>query len=147
MYTYYFILSVFFFKQKTAYEMRISDWRSDVCSSDLAAGRQPRHRRDDDRGDGGGPGRQPDAQPLRQRDDGDDADRPASDRRPGIRQRQDARRLRPGAGAVHRHAAAQHRGPAGREEISRGLRIMTAERLPTDWKSEDRKSTRLNSSH
>src|SRR3546814_7073084 len=31
---------VFFFKQKTAYEMRISDWSSDVCSSDLlAAGR------------------------------------------------------------------------------------------------------------
>src|SRR3546814_5209740 len=29
-------LSVFFFKQKTAYEMRISDWSSDVCSSDLA---------------------------------------------------------------------------------------------------------------
>src|SRR3546814_3845247 len=27
----------FFFKQKTAYEMRISDWSSDVCSSDLAA--------------------------------------------------------------------------------------------------------------
>src|SRR3546814_10000147 len=33
----------FFFKQKTAYEMRISDWSSDVCSSDL---RSPpaRHR-------------------------------------------------------------------------------------------------------
>src|SRR3546814_10112217 len=31
----------FFFKQKTAYEMRISDWSSDVCSSDLP-------RRDDD---------------------------------------------------------------------------------------------------
>src|SRR3546814_7101724 len=29
---------VFFFKQKTAYEMRISDWSSDVCSSDLALG-------------------------------------------------------------------------------------------------------------
>src|SRR3546814_3089315 len=29
--------SVFFFKQKTAYEMRISDWSSDVCSSDLDA--------------------------------------------------------------------------------------------------------------
>src|SRR3546814_1318501 len=29
--------SVFFFKQKTAYEMRISDWSSDVCSSDLPA--------------------------------------------------------------------------------------------------------------
>src|SRR3546814_5436694 len=29
--------NVFFFKQKTAYEMRISDWSSDVCSSDLNA--------------------------------------------------------------------------------------------------------------
>src|SRR3546814_3682274 len=29
-------LSFFFFKQKTAYEMRISDWSSDVCSSDLS---------------------------------------------------------------------------------------------------------------
>src|SRR3546814_3715276 len=29
----------FFFKQKTAYEMRISDWSSDVCSSDLALNR------------------------------------------------------------------------------------------------------------
>src|SRR3546814_2238667 len=29
------VLYVFFFKQKTAYEMRISDWSSDVCSSDL----------------------------------------------------------------------------------------------------------------
>src|SRR3546814_8015647 len=28
-------LYFFFFKQKTAYEMRISDWSSDVCSSDL----------------------------------------------------------------------------------------------------------------
>src|SRR3546814_8237996 len=31
-------LLVFFFKQKTAYEMRISDWSSDVCSSDLRIG-------------------------------------------------------------------------------------------------------------
>src|SRR3546814_21042 len=30
-----FVLLIFFFKQKTAYEMRISDWSSDVCSSDL----------------------------------------------------------------------------------------------------------------
>src|SRR3546814_4720113 len=29
------VFYVFFFKQKTAYEMRISDWSSDVCSSDL----------------------------------------------------------------------------------------------------------------
>src|SRR3546814_10584717 len=33
-------MCIFFFKQKTAYEMRISDWSSDVCSSDLFA-RQP----------------------------------------------------------------------------------------------------------
>src|SRR3546814_10879138 len=30
-----FYIYFFFFKQKTAYEMRISDWSSDVCSSDL----------------------------------------------------------------------------------------------------------------
>src|SRR3546814_2330614 len=45
----------FFFKQKTAYEMRISDWSSDVCSSDLVhrlargqhhRGDEPRERRD-----------------------------------------------------------------------------------------------------
>src|SRR3546814_2597304 len=47
---------VFFFKQKTAYDMRISDWSSDVCSSDrlainhgevgarVSAGRHNRHR-------------------------------------------------------------------------------------------------------
>src|SRR3546814_3261843 len=33
---YHLCMSIFFFKQKTAYEMRISDWSSDVCSSDLA---------------------------------------------------------------------------------------------------------------
>src|SRR3546814_6308719 len=33
----------FFFKQKTAYEMRISDWSSDVCSSDLAVRPRPAH--------------------------------------------------------------------------------------------------------
>src|SRR3546814_20481060 len=33
----FYLIFVFFFKQKTAYEMRISDWSSDVCSSDLAA--------------------------------------------------------------------------------------------------------------
>src|SRR3546814_2532551 len=31
----FFFSGFFFFKQKTAYEMRISDWSSDVCSSDL----------------------------------------------------------------------------------------------------------------
>src|SRR3546814_9810295 len=33
--SYYCVVFFFFFKQKTAYEMRISDWSSDVCSSDL----------------------------------------------------------------------------------------------------------------
>src|SRR3546814_10721327 len=33
--TLFFCVCFFFFKQKTAYEMRISDWSSDVCSSDL----------------------------------------------------------------------------------------------------------------
>src|SRR3546814_5802994 len=33
-----FVIDFFFFKQKTAYEMRISDWSSDVCSSDLGEG-------------------------------------------------------------------------------------------------------------
>src|SRR3546814_5688312 len=44
------VIVVFFFKQKTAYEMRISDWSSDVCSSDLGksectsiAGEPPGH--------------------------------------------------------------------------------------------------------
>src|SRR3546814_3446120 len=34
----------FFFKQKTAYEMRISDWSSDVCSSDLTCVGDPLER-------------------------------------------------------------------------------------------------------
>src|SRR3546814_3738424 len=49
-----FVDVFFFFKQKTAYEMRISDWSSDVCSSDLPGAARPidgniglwrRHRR------------------------------------------------------------------------------------------------------
>src|SRR3546814_6891630 len=35
------VLLFFFFKQKTAYELRISDWSSDVCSSDLALQARP----------------------------------------------------------------------------------------------------------
>src|SRR3546814_5820290 len=37
---FFWLSCFFFFKQKTAYEMRISDWSSDVCSSDLSI----RHR-------------------------------------------------------------------------------------------------------
>src|SRR3546814_8981654 len=38
-------LFFFFFKQKTAYEMRISDWSSDVCSSDLPVPKSTRATR------------------------------------------------------------------------------------------------------
>src|SRR3546814_13038555 len=41
-------VSFFFFKQKTSYEMRISDWSSDVCSSDLPA--HPHRVAEDDAG-------------------------------------------------------------------------------------------------
>src|SRR3546814_14630673 len=58
----YFII-FFFFKQKTAYEMRISDWSSDVCSSDLIFG-----------GGGGGAGKPARGLPLR----GPSAAKPAS---------------------------------------------------------------------
>src|SRR3546814_2697352 len=37
----FLLLTLFFFKQKTAYEMRISDWSSDVCSSDLLLAARP----------------------------------------------------------------------------------------------------------
>src|SRR3546814_3998759 len=39
------LMFIFFFKQKTAYEMRISDWSSDVCSSDLHADGRDEGRR------------------------------------------------------------------------------------------------------
>src|SRR3546814_19527048 len=39
-----FLCFFFFFKQKTAYEMRISDWSSDVCSSDLIVDSRGRTR-------------------------------------------------------------------------------------------------------
>src|SRR3546814_9503209 len=42
-------LFFFFFKQKTAYEMRISDWSSDVCSSDLAELDQREARRPEEK--------------------------------------------------------------------------------------------------
>src|SRR3546814_15231923 len=63
----------FFFKQKTAYEMRISDWSSDVCSSDLEREERGRRRRDDV-GDADDKPRRP---PRRSRSrDGPDGDHP-----------------------------------------------------------------------
>src|SRR3546814_7683195 len=134
-----FLLLLFFFKQKTAYEMRISDWSSDVCSSDLRGGRldarrlgigaagQYRHR-------GAAP-----AEPAAARNrtgpvrngarPGGDRVVPASDR---------------GRATI---AADSSSPPPGRRPGATG---------PAGWhetsgadpsRTEDRKSTRLNSSH
>src|SRR3546814_20151752 len=84
MYSCSFLLFLFFFfKQKTAYEMRISDWSSDVCSSDLVRfldGNEDQARRKEG-GDDGDPehrpeviGRQP-HQPDRQTRPEESADR------------------------------------------------------------------------
>src|SRR3546814_10544411 len=43
-YCIFFSMIFFFFKQKTAYELRISDWSSDVCSSDLHGADRGRRR-------------------------------------------------------------------------------------------------------
>src|SRR3546814_3187635 len=105
----------FFFKQKTAYEMRISDWSSDVCSSDLAAeiarhADQP-HRR--------APRMGPD--PLRlERCDAAVRDRPGKDHR-------DHQRLPP-------------------EQAFEDMHARCGDQLP-QHEHQDRKSTRLNSSH
>src|SRR3546814_5526362 len=57
----------FFFKQKTAYEMRISDWSSDVCSSDLHFASHHVHPfLDAEHGRLGGIGRDADHQPVDQ---------------------------------------------------------------------------------
>src|SRR3546814_2458790 len=62
---FFFLLIFFLFKQKTAYEMRISDWSSDVCSSDLAARKY--WRLSDYSGQSlSGPGAAPAIEPLRQ---------------------------------------------------------------------------------
>src|SRR3546814_6327768 len=84
----------YFFKQKTAYGLRISDWSSDVCSSDLLP-RQPRRQ--------GRPHRQPD-QVLRNA--GGISIRAAA-RRPGQRR---------GARGTARHRPRGARPPARRSE-------------------------------
>src|SRR3546814_11916373 len=73
-------LLLFFFKQKTAYEMRISDWSSDVCSSDLPRRHGEHHRVPLRRADEVGyPFQQPSSRSaahgrLQQREDGEGGD-------------------------------------------------------------------------
>ena len=82
-----------------------------------------RHRRDDDRGDGGWARGSPHGQPARGGDHGDRADRDAARRRPGVRQRQDTGRIRPWAGVVHPHPRAQCRRPDDRQPLPREVRM------------------------
>src|SRR3546814_6054884 len=107
-------MNFFFFKQKTAYEMRISDWSSDVCSSDLHHLDEPRldlRERLPERGphaacDGaGGPG---------------------------------AAHADGGGAGLHRAQRARRHGAAVR---------LRAGGVGEGTDAEDRKSTRLNSSH
>src|SRR3546814_6070484 len=71
---YLYLVFVFFFKQKTAYEMRISDWSSDVCSSDLMPPNWPRGDDAAPRGQFGGIDRRDDDNPDQDRR-GEEAER------------------------------------------------------------------------
>src|SRR3546814_998498 len=84
-------LMMFLFKQKTAYEMRISDWSSDVCSSDLVETDRGEARNLED--------------PLRRRDPGDDAARP------------EARRSRRSGAAPPGAGAGDHRSAPRRDRL------------------------------
>src|SRR3546814_1555290 len=117
---------VFFFKQKTAYEMRISDWSSDVCSSDLWGG--------GGRGDPRTRSRGRPSQPPRPSADDDAADRPGragrEDPRTGPEDERGGRALawpvgrdaecgtgtgeRPGAGGPSQPPAARNRAGGDR---------------------------------
>src|SRR3546814_9514339 len=81
-------LVIVFFKQKTAYEMRISDWSSDVCSSELSQENEeahallprprrpiaPRRRIEDEQAEAGDPGEDGDQFPRDALDRGRDGD-------------------------------------------------------------------------
>src|SRR3546814_9307794 len=111
MFTLAYLLSCFFFfKQKTAYELRISDWSSDVCSSDLGARAGDAARSSRDRAARGG-GR---------RVDGRDAGAVVGGDLPGTRRRQRRdRRHRATFGAEHRLSRGRAAGRDGRSPLAR----------------------------
>src|SRR3546814_1166561 len=126
-------LVLFFFKQKTAYDLRISDWSSDVCSSDLDHSDLPDRAQCDILGEavdlrGGALGEEDVAQGLRLRSGNELREQRAFlllslvDRQFG----RGLHRLNAGLGCLE---------PSDLTSILRGERL------------EDRKSTRLNSSH
>src|SRR3546814_2525107 len=107
------VLSVVFFKQKTAYEMRISDWSSDVCSSDLIGG----HQRGDPEQhpvDQIGLGERPERSHDHQRDDpGADADRMDATFDAGPAEQE------PEEDAERDRRRGRHRPPRNRQAIAR----------------------------
>src|SRR3546814_10744377 len=137
---------MFFFKQKTAYEMRISDWSSDVCSSDLAA--------PDGREDAGPPGRHPahagersvHVQVLAQ------AEPPVPERLRGHGLPADQEGGEPlrsplRSAVVDPARGAALVGSAGEHADRPGARSAQAEPLPGHGAAGERKSTRRNSSN
>src|SRR3546814_1114985 len=122
----------FFFKQKTAYEMRISDWSSDVCSSDLGRTAEAKHTADEQR-------------EQRPRQAQIDHDRPlygiaaaqkhVDHLRGGKRGGTDGQR---DSGKTKRAKRKREQQPAARPRLRHS---------PSRNGSRDRKSTRLNSSH
>src|SRR3546814_895675 len=173
---------VFFFKQKTAYEMRISDWSSDVCSSDLfqvLERRQDRQAADELRD-------QPELQQILRLDLAQDFPGPAVVRRPHVGTEADRRapgavgddllQAREGAATdeqdvggidlqelllrVLAAALRRHAGDRSLHDLQQGLLHPLARDVAGDRRVvglaadlvdlvdiEDRKSTRLNSSH
>src|SRR3546814_2793707 len=134
----------FFFKQKTAYEMRISDWSSDVCSSDLGAAN-----------------RQGDVIVDHQIGEEHQVSVPVSDAE-GAFLAEAADQIRVDAFDAGFALFAPARHPFGDRPAGRGIHfhngmavaeIMRLSLQPTEaWlasreRPEDRKSTRLNSSH
>src|SRR3546814_7083594 len=123
----------FFFKQKTAYEMRISDWSSDVCSSDLDFGFVIA-------GDEGGAR----ADLHRAEIAGEEGERVGVG--PGFRGNAafgpvGAQRKSAGIGAP------LHRGAADAEGRERGGCLLGSHAERCEIGTRDRQSTRLNSSH
>src|SRR3546814_7869546 len=128
-------LIFFFFKQKTAYEMRISDWSSDVCSSDLRRARRVQRMDDLPRF----PRR---IEPVRvERDDAEAGLRALE----GVRQQ--AAMLLGQIEIIHRPGAVEI--GIGVEPLDKAQPLMAkiAFDLKIGVEAEDRKRTRMNSSH
>src|SRR3546814_2569383 len=75
------ICSFFFFKQKTAYEMRISDWSSDVCSSDLPERNEENGKQGNRRNDGNASDKRTQRRPHRRKNAKRDPDHERHERR------------------------------------------------------------------